>query len=279
MKPSVTVLLLLATAYPALANVPQKGGFGVSDLEAAANSVDNRAAELAGETERLRLAMAYDTALGLSTRSEAERAVLLGALPTSEGAGDLRVQWFMAGAIAQPPKGSTTVLYNPLARGTLALDWVKEGDGWRVAHAWLSSPGPAQWPASSDPWRKAFAADYLIARAYSGDMGRNWVPFESDRWLGSLALAMKDPAKRAGIESATKLIADGRTAKAGAGIIERLPVGTRATYAPVGAITRQDGGIAVIYGSPLLPQTLIAGDFSSGGSLEKLSLVNLGGVK
>lgn len=250
-------------------------GFTPNDLGMAAQAADTRRAELASATEQLRLAIAYDTALGIGSRTEAERTVLLRALPTGEGAGDLRVQWFMAGAIAQPSQGSTTILYNPLARGTLALDWAKDADGWHVAHAWLSSSGPAQWPASTDPWRKAFAADYATARVYDGDAGRGWIAFESDRWLGSLALALRDPAKRAGIEGAAKLITAGRAAKAGGENIDLLPANARAAYRPIAAIARNDGGVAVIYGSPLLPQILITGDFSGGGSLEKLSLMNL----
>lgn len=273
-------LALLANSA-ALADTPPKRGFDASDLAAAAGITDTRRDELTRETERLRLAMAYDTALGLSTRSEAERAALLAALPTGEGAGDLRVQWFMAGAIAQPSKGLTTILYHPLARGTLAIDWMKDGDDWRITHAWLSSSGPAQWPAIEGPWRKAFAEDYAKARAWQGDEGRDWAGFESDRWLAGLAEALRDPARRKGIDATQALIRHGQAAKAGGGAIDLMPERVRATYSPIAAIGRKDGGGVVLFGSPLVPEILITADFAPGTKPipKQLTIVNLGAVK
>lgn len=274
-------LAAMASSSAALADTAQKRGFGASDLEAAATRADARTVELARETERLRLAMAYDTALGLSTRSEAERTELLSVLPTGQGAGDLRVQWFMAGAIAQPSKGTTTILYHPLARGTLALAWAKDGDTWRIAHAWLSSSGPAQWPAIEGPWRKSFVEDYAKARAWASDEGAAWVATESDRWLAGLATALRDPARRKGIDAAQALIRDGRTGTIGGGAIDLMPRLVRAAYAPIAAIGRKDGGSAVIFGSPLLPRILITADFEAGLTTapKQLTIVNLGAVK
>lgn len=262
------------------AGMAQAAGFTSADLEAAAQTTSNMRAEISAETERLRLAFAYDPARGLQMRSEEERIVLLGALRTGEGAGDLRVKWFMAGAIAQPSRGATTVLYNPLARGALALDWVKTDEGWRVAHAWLSSSGPAQWPAQQVAWRKAFAEDYAAARIFPGDAGSDFVDFESDRWLGSLAQWSRLRAHMKAAEAARALIADGKTAKVGGGNIDLIPERARKTYAPIGAIARNDGGAAVIFGSAVMPHLLIAADFagSADARLEKLSLINLANV-
>lgn len=263
-----------------IAGVAQATGFTSADIKAAAEATSNIRAEIAGETERLRLAIAFDPARGLASRGEEERAVLLGALPTGEGAGDLRVKWFMAGAIAQPSRGATTVLYNPLARGSLALDWTKTAEGWRVAHAWLSSAGPAQWPAREIAWRKAFAEDYATSRAFPGDAGSDFVPYESDRWLGSLAQWFKTPGHVKAAEAARGMILAGKTAKVGGGNIDLIPQRARRTYAPIAAIARKDGGAAVIFGSAVTPQLLIAADFADGAEarLEKLSLINLGNV-
>lgn len=264
-------LLLIGTAANA-------EGFSASDLAQAAQNADTTRQALASATEQLRRQIALDPAQGIFARDFAEQVALLATLPNGDEKRDLRLKWFMAGAIAQPSHGTTTILYNPLARGTLALDWRKGPKGWRVAFAWLSSSGPADWPMRSEPWRKAFTEDYATARAFEGDMGRDWVAFESDRWLGGLAEALADPAKRAAIEGAGKLIVAGRTARAGGENIDLLPERARKTYAPIAAIARADGGLAVIYGSALLPQMLIAGDIDPRGSLEKLSLINLGNV-
>ncbi|MFT4027221.1 MAG: hypothetical protein QM676_10525 [Novosphingobium sp.] len=262
-------LLLIGTAAHA-------NGFSAADLAGAAQTADARQAELVREADRLRLAVAYDTAAGLGSRAENERSALLAALPTGEGLGDQRVKWFMAGAIAQPSRGSTTILYNPLARGTLALDWAKGADGWQVTHAWLSSSGPAMWPAQRVPWRKAFVDDYAWSRAFGGDEGRDWVAFESDRWLGGLARWVKAPANHRALTAAGKLIAAGRTARAGGGNIDLIPERARKTYAPLGALPRSDGGTAVLFGSAVTPHLMIAADFASDARLEKLSLINLG---
>ncbi|MBK7249620.1 MAG: hypothetical protein IPI06_01565 [Gammaproteobacteria bacterium] len=268
-------LLLSGGATQIQAQAPANG-FTPADLAAAAAQVDTRTAELATETEALRLALAYDLALGVSTRTPGERDVLLAALPTGKGVGDLRTRWFVAGAIPQPSDGSTTVLYNPLARGTLVLDWEKSDDGWRVAYARLNSAGPAQWLAQEGPWRKAIVEDYANTRSFTGDAGRSWITYECDRWMGSLASWLKTPSHAAAAANARELIAAGRTSEIGGGNIDLLPERARRTYAPVGAIPRTDGGAAVIFGSPLLPQMLIAADYGAHAALEKLSLVNLG---
>ena len=258
-----------------LAGTARASGFTTGDLETAAQAADTRQVELARETDALRLAIAYDPSLGIAARAPGEQDALLAALPTGEGQGDLRVKWFMAGAVAQPSRGATTVLYNPLARGTLTLAWTKGAEGWQVAGAWLTSAGPATWPAIQAPWRKAFVDDYRVSRAAVVEPGLEWMPFEADRWLGGLGVWARDPAKARALETARKLIAVGRTVRAEGGNIDLLSERARAAYAPIGAMARADGGEAVIFGSPAVPTMLIAGDFSSAGSLEKLSLINL----
>jgi hypothetical protein len=270
MKTLCTLSLLL------LGSAAQAAGFSASDLGSAAGQINNDRAEISREAEALRLSLAYDLGAGLSARTEAERNTLLAVLHTGEGAADLRIKWFMAGAIGQTVSDKTTLLYNPLARGTLALDWNKTAEGWRVTHAWLSSSGPAQWPAKNLPWRKAFVEDYPAARNFPGDAGPDWITFESNRWLGALAVWLESPANAKAANSARQLITDGRTAKAGGDNIDVIPERARRTYSPIAAISRKDGGAALIFGSAVTPHLLITADFAANARLEKLSLMNLG---
>lgn len=234
---------------------------------------------LANETERLRLAIAYDPAAGIALRAPAEQDVLIGALATGEGGADLRVKWFMAGAIQQPASGATTRLYNPLARGWLSLDWTQAADGaWRIRSARIDSSGPVVWVGAADrPYLAGLVADYVSAHARPGAAPGDLAGMEADRWITGLAEFMHDPARADAAGRARGLIAAGHTARLGGGAIDMMPERARATYAPIAGFERAEGGRSLLFGSPLYPHILIAADFDGGErpALSRITLVNL----
>ena len=243
---------------------------------AGAPSAEERA--LAGETERLRLAIAYDVAAGIALRAPAEQDALIGALATGEGEGDLRARWFMAGAIQQPGSGPQTFLYNPLARGWLVLDWRQApGGAWRIAAARLESSGLVGWMGGDRPYLAALVADYAVARGREGAQPGDLAGMEAGRWITGLAAFMHDPGRREAAGQAKDLIARGRTARLGGGAIDMMPARARASYAPVAGFERAEGGRSLLFGSALYPQILIAADFDDAArpALGRITLVNL----
>ncbi len=239
-------------------------------------SADQRALE--AETERLRLAIAVDVAAGIAMRAPAEQDALILALATGAGDGDLRARWFMAGAVQQPGSGTRTLLYNPLARGWLALDWARVDGQWRVASARLTSSGLVGWMgAEGRPWLAGLVADYAGARGQIGAQPGDLAGMEAARWITGLAEYMHAPERRAAAEQAKALIARGHTARLGGGAIDMMPARARATYAPIAGFERAEGGRSLLFGSPLYPQILIAADFDGAArpALRRITLVNL----
>ncbi|MES2043875.1 MAG: hypothetical protein V4475_08345 [Pseudomonadota bacterium] len=276
-------LLALAADTPAASK-----GFTPADLAAAAEAARTQpgavARAVAAETERLRIALAYDTAGGIAQRDPDEQTALIGALGTGAGIGDVRARWFMAGAIAQPATGERTVLYNPLARGWLILGWRRTAEGaWRVATARVAAAGTAPWPAETGPWLGALVSDYAATHEGIGAVEGGAAGVEAERWIKGVADLMADPEARKATDAARQAVADGHAARFGGQAIDLMPARARATFWPVAAMTRKDGGRAVIFGSALMPQILIAGDFAGGASptLARLTLINLdnAGVK
>lgn len=268
----VIVLSLTLLAAPALA-----GGFSAADLAKAAAITETAPAELQRETEALRLAIAYNSAAGIGARAEAEQEALSVAFGTGDARADTRAQWFMAGAIAQPAHGDFSLLYNPLARGWLALAWVRTARGWRVAAAELKSAGEASWPESNEPYRKLLAADYAAMRAMPPQRDGVLVGTETDKWLAGLSFWLRKAEFRAASDTTRGLIAEGKTAEVGGRALDMLPTRARAAFAPVAAIGRKDGGAVVIFGSPLQPHLLVTADYDNAARprLERLNLINL----
>ena len=272
-----TILLALL----ALSGTAQARGFTAEELATAAKgptiAVPDVARQVSEATEQLRLGIAYDPVLGVGTRTKEEQIALIGALGMGQGIGDLRAKWFMAGAIQQPPYGPSTALYNPLARGWLVLHWEKAGDAWQIKSAYLGSAGPSDWISASGPYLGSLVSDYVTARTHLGGLPAAQAGMEADRWIAGLAVAMHDPALRARIDDARKSIVAGQTKKLGGGAIDLMPGRARATFWPVAAFKRADGGQSALFGSAVFPQILIAADFTAGAApaLKRLTLVNL----
>jgi hypothetical protein len=269
----VFVLPLLLLTSPALAQ-----GFSEADLKAsaAANTLQTLSIrkELATEVERLRLAFAYDPKLALSSRVDSERQELFTALGLGEGIADARVRWFMAGAIQQPGYGTTTALFNPLARGWLLLTWKEMPEGWVVHSAWMASSGPADWMSAGGPSLPALLADYADARLRLGQRPAREVGEIIDRWIGKLALSTRDTERNAGFEATRKLIVGGKTARLGGNLVDLLPERARATFWPTASIDREGEAHTVLFGSAVLPSLVIAADFDEGSKLTRVSLID-----
>jgi hypothetical protein len=274
---SIALALLLAAATPGT------NGFTSADLQAAARAgrapgEARQERALAAETERLRLAIAYDAAAGIALRTPAEQDALIAALAPGEGGGDQRARWFMAGAVQQQGSGTRTLLYNPLARGWLALNWAPGPDGtWRIASARLASSGLVDWVARPGPYLAGLVTDYAATRARLGNQPGDLAGMEADRWITGLAVWLHEPARREAAERARDLIVQGRTARFGGGAIDMIPARARRTYAPVAGFERAEGGRSLLFGSPLYPQILIAADYDDAArpALTRLTLVNL----
>lgn len=273
---------LLSIPLALLASSALAQGFTPKDLSAAAQVAKSSAAhqrqELDAETERLRLAIAYDAAAGIGIREEGEQALLATALGTGSDAGDLRARWFMAGAISQGGSGDQTLLYNPLARGWLILNWEREPTGnWLLEAARIASSAPSDWAGIGGPYLAAFVNDYAVSSARAGNGRGGGAAMEANRWIAGVATWMHDPLRRSAAEDTRSLIILGQTAKFGGGNIDLMPDRARATYSPVAGFDRQAGGHSLLYGSPLFPQLLIAADFDGGAvpKLGRLTLINL----
>ncbi|KAF0113449.1 MAG: hypothetical protein FD163_1765 [Hyphomonadaceae bacterium] len=275
---------LLAVANPALATPAATGGFTAGDLATAAQSLPNadlqQARILMEETESLRLAIAYDAGAGVGIRGPIEQILLADALGMSDAATDLRAKWFMAGAIAQTPIGTNTMLYNPLARGTLVLGWSKSPEGnWQVASANLLSNPPSQWQQEAEkPYLAALVADYATNIATIGTQSGGYAAMEANRYIAGMAVWLRDPSHRQVTTEVREIIVAGRAANYGANAIDMMPTNARATYWPIATFERSEGGHSLIYGSALYPQILIAADFDASArpKLARLTLVNLG---
>ena len=270
----ILVLGLLLASGTAIA-----AGFSPSDLQTAAKAkaTDAATAQLARETERLRLAIAFDPAAGIGMRTDEERRLLAAALGTGPGRGDARARWFMAGAITESVTSSTVTLYNPLARGWLGVGWKISSDGKAsVSSARSSSSGPVKWTESSGAYLAAFAADYAATHGSAGTQPASMATIEADRWLTDLADWNRPELQKSG-EAARKLIVEGHTGKSGSGTADLLPQNIRASFIPVAALRRADGGRSLLFSSPLVPTMTIAADFDGAAKpvLKHITLLNL----
>jgi hypothetical protein len=249
-------------------------------VQATASSAEARGLE--AETERLRLAIAYDVAAGIALRAPAEQDALIRALATGEGDGDLRARWFMAGAIQQPAERRRTLLFNPLAHGWLVLDWAQGADGiWQVGSARLVSSGLVSWMGGERPYLASLVADYAATRGQPGAEPGDVAGMEAGRWITGLAEFLHEPGRREAAEQARGLIARGRTGRLGGGAIDMMPARARASYAPIAGFERAEGGRSLLFGSPLYPHILIAADYDDAArpALRRLTLVNLHNVE
>lgn len=252
-------------------------GFSSADLTAAAqqpnaSQAETLAHELSALTERLRLSFAYDPLAAMDDRAESERRQLFEVFAPGPGIADARVRWFMSGAIPQQSLGTTTALYNPLARGWILLHWQKTEDSWLLDSAWIGSSGPATWTAETGPYLAALVSDYNQARKRLGSDPAGAVGEMMDRWIGGLAVAMHNPAMRKSVDGVRNRIING---KSGSNTIDLMPVRARQTYWPIAAFTRPEEKQTIIFGSALIPQMLIFADFSAKASIDRLTLVNL----
>jgi hypothetical protein len=272
----IALMLALATC-PALTMA-----FTPADLANAAKTANESRADVQARmveaTEQLRLAFAVDPSAALVAASPTEAELLKSALGMGDAAGELRARWFMGGAITNVPRGSfRSMLYNPLARGWLVLDWQVVDSKLRVADAFVIAAGPSEWTKKAGPYLGNFVADYAAMRVnpVAGPSGSAGV--EADRWLTGAAVVLHDPARRRSAQIARELIAEGNTAKFGGGAIDLIPAPARATWWPIAGFERPGNEASLIYGSALYPHLLIAADFGSGAgaALERLTLVNL----
>jgi hypothetical protein len=266
---------MLLVAGTALAN-----GFSPADLQQAAKltATDATAAQIARETEQLRLAIAFDPAAAIGMRSDAERPLLAAALGTGPGRGDAHARWFMAGAITQSVTPSTVTLYNPLARGWLTIGWRISASKPVVTSAQATSSGPVTWTENSGAYLAAFADDYAATRIATGTQPASIAVSEIDHWLTDLADWAR-PGLQQAAEAARQLIIEGRTARAGGGTADLLPANIRASFIPVAAFKRADGGRSLLFSSPLIPAMTIAADFdgAEAPTLKRLTFLNLAG--
>lgn len=275
MKRLVTLAALAAAVVatgPAWAQT-----FAPEALQDAARAIDTFAEQTRRETERLRLAMAYDPAAALALRADREREILSAALATGAGAGDVRARWFMAGAIAQPGRDGTTQLYNPLARGWLVLDWVRGAEGKpMLTGARLAAAGGAPWANRPQRYLAALRDDYRRERQAVGTAPPGLVLAEADRWLSDLA-AWAGPTRAATLAGVRHVLAEGQTAALGGHPFDLLPRRVRASFLPVGAFVRSKGGAAVLFGSPVMPGLLVAADFRADApdKPDRLTVLNL----
>ncbi|MBX9662256.1 hypothetical protein [Novosphingobium sp.] len=270
----MALVLLLATVQPVRA---QDHGFSSTDLDAAARAADPSAPEIARETEALRRALALNPAAALGQRGRGERQLLADALGTGDGPGDLRARWFAGGAILQTIAGGEALLYNPLARGWLALAWRKEAGGWRIVDAEVRAAAPGGWTDSAKPYRQALAQDYAATRRIVPVANGGLAGQATDRWLAGLSAWLRQPGAQDATDAVRQRILAGATARLGSPTLDLLPARVRATFWPTGAIGRADGGATVLFGSALQPHIIVSADFANGArpSLQKLSLINL----
>lgn len=278
MKPSFTLAALAAATVTLAATRPaQAQTFASEALQDAARAIDTFAEQTHRETERLRLAMAYDPAAALALQPDGARAILATALATGAGAGDVRARWFMAGAIVQPGRDGATRLYNPLARGWLVLDWARGAEGKpTLTGARLTSAGGAPWASRPQRYLAALRDDYQRERQAVGTAPPGTVLAEADRWLIDLA-AWAAPTRAETLAGVRRILAEGAVAALGGHPFDLLPRRVRASFLPVGAFVRSKGGPAVLFGSPLLPSLLVAADFRADApdKLDRLTVLNL----
>jgi hypothetical protein len=104
---------------------------------------------------------------------------------------------------------------------------------------------------------------------------------EADRWITGLAEFIHEPGRREAAARARDLIAEGRAARVGGGVIDMMPARARRTYWPVAGFERAAGGHSLLFGSPLYPHILIAADYDDAArpALRRLTLVNLHNVE
>jgi hypothetical protein len=183
----------------------------------------------------------------------------------------------MAGAIVQSVMPPNVTLYNPLARGWLTIGWRNGADGKpAVSSARAASSGPVKWTGVSGSYLNALAADYSATRVTPGTQPASIALGEADRWLTDVA-DWHRPSLQQAAEGARKLIIEGRTDKSGSGTVDLLPQGVRASFIPVAAFRRKDGGRSLLFGSPLIPAMTIAADFDGAETpvLQHITFLNL----
>ena len=285
MRPVLLFVLAGLLAGAPLAHA-RADGFSAADLASAADAGDDSASTRSGlfsVSEQLRLAIAADPAGALASapREDAERLRAALSLDPSQGASlsEVRVRWFMAGAIVSAyPNSRRSVFYNPLARGWLVVSWTVRDGALAIADAQLTSAGPTPWMQTTGPWLAGLVEDVRENGSLPGSSAGGFAGAEADRWITGVAMQMRDPAQRRALDQTRRTIADGRTARFSGGAIDLLPARARSTFGPVAGFDRPGGRRSAIFGSPLYPNLLIAADFDARARLTRLTLVNLGAV-
>lgn len=267
-------------ANPAFAN-----GFNGKDLAKAAQdgaqSKNNDAVLALNATEVFRLQMAYSpkaTMEALPEPIKQKLAIIFGEFNNKR---QYQTGWFMAGAIAKAGENATqTRLYNPLAQIWLDIDWVKDGETMKIANVGAANAVIDDWTKKNGSHLLAFANSYSAAlQTNNRQSAQSDALFAiADKWIQGLADWVLNPTKAAAVEDAQAAIANGNCAKLGAdgNIIDSLPREVRVTFAPITGFQNDSGG-SVLFGTPLYPQIIIAGDFDNGArpKLKKFTLLNL----
>lgn len=270
MLPAILGLALVGGA--ARADTPQRNGFNETDLTRAVKAVDLSSDELAVEAERLRLSIAYDPAAAIGQREADERRALAAALRTGAGKADVRVRWFMAGAIVQPGGTHQTIFYNPLSHGWLTIDWHRSSAGkWQVTAAYATSSAfPGMWTQQQGSYLEALFNDYSQNSSQVGLLPSAQAEAEADRWLSGLA-AWQSPDRIGLVDDVRRAITN---AKSGTPI-DVVPARVRASFVPVAGFNRSGGAASLLLGSPLMPGLFVAADFDARTASRHFTFVNL----
>lgn len=283
MKKSIltfAALSVILAASPALST-----GFTGQDLakaaQEAAGAINNEQVEAFNATEVFRLQMAYNPNATFDNLPETIKQKLTNALGELNNKRAYQTAWFMAGAITKAgEKANQTRLYNPLAQIWLDIDWVNNGETLQIGDVSSANSVVDDWSAKNGSYLLAFANSYWGAvQINSREVAQSNALFAiADKWIQGLADWALSPTKAFSVENAQKAILNGDCAKFGAdgAIIDTLPREVRASFSPLTGFQNNSGG-AVLFGTPLYPQIIIAADFDSASrpKLKNLTLLNL----
>ena len=271
-------------ANPAIAT-----GFNGNDLAKAAQdgaqAKNNDAVLALNATEVFRLQMAYNpkaTIEALPETIKQKLAIIFGEFNNKR---QYQTAWFMAGAIAKTGESATqTRLYSPLAQIWLDIDWVNDGETMKIANIGAANSIIDDWTQKNGSRLLAFANSYSLAlQTNSRQNAQSDALFAiADKWIQGLADWVLSPTKAGAVEDAQSAIANGNCVKYGAdgNTIDSLPREVRASFAPITGFHNNAGG-AVLFGTPLYPQIIVAADFDAAArpKLKNLTLLNLGNIE